>query len=400
MNPAAPQAAAAAAQAPDAFLYIFMIFFGSAVFATLALYLRQSVMIAHILLGIALGPSGLNVISNLDLTRSIADIGIVFLLFLLGLNLQPRSLLDMGAKSSAVTLFSSVAFGIVGFGMGRLFGYDTIESLIIGVAATFSSTILGIKLLPTTVLHHRRAGEIMVSILLLQDVIAIIALFALESVGKGNAAWHNIAFTLLALPGLVGLAWLGWTYLLLPLMARFDKLQEYLFLLALGWCLGMAELSAQTGGSHAIGAFLAGVVMANNNITRFIAESLKPLRDFFLVIFFVTLGASLNLRLLPDMLLPALALAGVLLLIKPLVFDVLLRRAGEEKNSLEMGVRLGQISEFSLLIAVTAQRFSIISEAASNLIQVATLLSFIASSYFIVLHYPTPIAISDKLRRD
>ena len=131
MNPATTPA-------PDVFLYIFIIFFGSAVFATIALYLRQSVMIAHILLGIALGPSGFKIVADLELTRNIADIGIVFLLFLLGLNLQPRSLLDMWGKSSAVTLLSTLLFGMIGFGLGWLFGYTPIESALIGVAMTLA----------------------------------------------------------------------------------------------------------------------------------------------------------------------------------------------------------------------------------------------------------------------
>jgi predicted Kef-type K+ transport protein len=141
--------------------------------------------------------------------------------------------------------------------------------------------------------------------------------------------------------------------------------------------------------------------VATEPISRFIAESLKPLRDFFLVVFFVSLGAAFDLSSMQQVVLPALILAAVSLLIKPVVFKKLWVREGESPElSQEVGVRLGQISEFSLLIALLATGSNIIGMQASHVIQLATLISFILSSYFIVLRYPTPIAVSDRLRRD
>jgi predicted Kef-type K+ transport protein len=125
------------------------------------------------------------------------------------------------------------------------------------------------------------------------------------------------------------------------------------------------------------------------------------LRDFFLILFFFSLGATFDLGLAQNIMLPALLLGALILMIKPLAFKFLLKNAGEdEKVSAEVGVRLGQGSEFSLLIAVLAVDMSVIGEQAAYLIQVSTLLTFIASSYLIVLRYPTPVAVSDKLRRD
>jgi len=119
------------------------------------------------------------------------------------------------------------------------------------------------------------------------------------------------------------------------------------------------------------------------------------------VMFFFSLGAGLNLNILPDVMLPAIILAALMLALKAPTFSFLFRKSGEpEKHTLEMGWRLGQISEFSLLIAVLAQDMKVISPNASYLIQVATLLTFMFSSYFIVMNYPSPIAVSDKLRRD
>ena len=153
--------------------------------------------------------------------------------------------------------------------------------------------------------------------------------------------------------------------------------------------------------SPEIGAFIAGIAVATQPISRFIAESLRPLRDFFLVVFFFALGAAFDLTAMQGVLLPALALALISLVVKPLVFRKLWMFAGEsEARSREVGVRLGQVSEFSLLIAVLATQSQVISMQASYLIQLATLITFIVSSYVIVLRYPTPIATSDRLRRD
>jgi Kef-type K+ transport system membrane component KefB len=194
---------------------------------------------------------------------------------------------------------------------------------------------------------------------------------------------------------------LGARYLLLPLLRRYDTIQEYLFLLAIGWCLGIAELSSWLGLSAEIGAFIAGVALATNSISTFIAENLKPLRDFFLVLFFFSLGASFNPSMVAEIWLPALLLTAVLMLLKPLAFQRLLQSTGEsDELSREVGVRLAQVSEFSLFIAVLAEQSGVIGETAAYLIKLVTLFSFILSSYWIMLRYPTPIAVSDKLRRD
>jgi Kef-type K+ transport system, predicted NAD-binding component len=235
----------------------------------------------------------------------------------------------------------------------------------------------------------------------LQDLLAIVLLLVVQGGSGSGMPLFDLLRLLGALPALVLLAWLGERYLLLPLIQRFDRIQEYIFLMAIGWCLGMAELGQLMGLSAEIGAFIAGVTLASSPIALFIAESLKPLRDFFLVLFFFSLGAGFDLGMMSSVLLPALLLAVTLLLLKPLVFRLLLRRTGESlRRSHEIGYRLGQMSEFSLLLAVLAEEQQAIGAQASYLIQLATLLTFLASSYLIVKRFPTPIAVSERLRRD
>jgi Kef-type K+ transport system membrane component KefB len=380
---------------------LFLIFCGAALLATMAMAVRQSLIIAYIGLGLLIGPWGLQLITDISLIQNIANVGIIFLLFLLGLNLAPQELIRLAGEATVVTGVCSLALLALGFAYSLMFGYSTTEALIIGAALMFSSTIIGLKLIPTTVLHHQRTGEIIISVLLLQDIIAIFLLLLLEGSAGAETGWAAIVKPLLAFPLLVGVAYLLEKNLLSRLIARFDRIQEYIFLLAIGWCLGLAEGAELLGLSYEIGAFIAGVSIARSPIALFIAESLKPLRDFFLIIFFVALGAGFNLGVLPEIWLAALGLSLLAIVVKPLLYQYLMRFSRETRDrSTEVAMRLGQMSEFSLLIAVMAAQLAIVRAEVSYLIQIATLASFVFSSYYIVARYPTPIALNDKLRRD
>jgi len=380
---------------------VFLVFTGAAVLATLALLARQSLLIAYMLLGGLLGPWGLGLVKDPETVAEIGHIGIIFLLFLLGLNLDPQDLLRSLRRTTLVTLASSLIFAAAGIVIGLSVGFTLIEALILGGAMTFSSTIIGLKLLPTTVLHHQRMGRVIISVLLFQDLVAIAMLLMIGGATGGGNPWLQMALVLLMLPLLILFAMACAHYVLIPLIQRFDTFREYVFLLVIGWCVGMAELSAMLGLSREIGAFLAGIALASSKIAFYIAESLRPLRDFFLVLFFFSLGASFNLSMVEDVILPAGLAAATALLIKPWVFRLLLTMTGEPpQRAGEIGHRLGQLSEFSLLIAALALSKGVIGELASYTLQLATLITFLVSSYRVVRRFPTPIALSDALRRD
>ncbi|HEU5280425.1 MAG TPA: cation:proton antiporter [Gammaproteobacteria bacterium] len=380
---------------------IFLIFAGTAALSTLALFTRQSLLVAYIALGAIVGPHALGLVSNSDVIKQSGDIGIIFLLFLLGLHLQPQSLLHSLRKMSWITLASALVFFAFGFVLTRLFGFTNDEALVVGIAAMFSSTIIGLKLLPTTILHHQHTGELVVSILLLQDIIAIFVLFILELLANRSATVLHLLTILSAFPTLLIVAYVFQHFVLSKLMRRFDKIHEYLFILSIGWCLCMAELSHVFGLSEEIGAFMAGVALASSPIAFYIAENLKPLRDFFLVIFFFSVGASFDFGEFTQVAIPAFAIGGFMLLLKPLVFNWLLRRSGEvRKISREIGVRLGQLSEFSLLVIYMALDTQQISSLAASMAQGAVIITFIVSCYWTAMRYPTPLAANDRLRRD
>ncbi|MBT3566194.1 MAG: cation:proton antiporter [Porticoccus sp.] len=383
------------------FQSFFFIFTGSAIVATIAIYGRQPLLVGYIALGVLIGPFGFGWVPDINLLSEISEIGIIFLLFLLGLDLQPQALVSALKKVTVVTFISSFIFSLIGYFIAHLFHYSPTECLVIGAAMMFSSTLICIKLLPTTVLHHRHVGEMIIGLLLMQDFLAIFVLLILLSSASGQIDITQIGLTLLTLPLLALFAWGFVKLVLLKLIAKFDQMGEYIFLLSIGWCMGLSEIAEVLGLSREIGAFIAGITIASSPISQHIALKLKPLRDFFLIMFFFSVGAGFNLSLLPEVALAAAVLAVAMLTAKPVIFRFLLEKQSEKKDlAWDIGFRLGQISEFSLLIAYVAYKAAVIGELASHLIQATAIFTFLISSYIVIYNFPSPIATNSKLRRD
>ncbi len=368
---------------------VFLIFTGAAILATVGLFARQPLLSTYIILGFLVGPMGIGLIKDANLIADLSHIGIIFLLFLLGIDLYPQKLLLLIRQTTVITVSSTLVFGILGYVIATIFGLAPWDCLLVGLATTFSSTIVSLKLLPTTVLHHRHTGEVIISILLLQDFLAIASLLFLHGLSVQGTSWQQAGWLIGSLPLLFfgGLA--GERWVLRPLFARFDQIGEYVFLLTLGWCLGIGQLAHSLGLPYEIGA------------AAYIADNLRPLRDFFLVMFFFAIGAGLSVTGLGTIWLGAVVLAVAVVVIKPLVFSVLFKTAGEPDSlASEAGVRLGQMSEFSLLLVAVAVNAKAITSAGATLVQLATIITFVISSVVVVLRYPTPIALSAGLRRD
>lgn len=380
----------------------FLIFSGAALLATLALYTRQPLLVAYIGIGMLLGPHALGWIPDAAFVEDTGEIGIIFLLFLLGLDLPPNKLRTMLGASVVTALVSTAAFFAVGFAVMAAFGFSVAEALVGGIAAVFSSTIIGIKLLPTTVLHHRHTGEIVISLLLIQDLLAIVALLALAGYQPGSAdVLEQAVLVAVAFPAITLAAFAGVRYVLLPLLARFDAFNEFVFLLAIGWCLAIATACHVVGMSFEVGAIVAGVSLANSPIAQYITDTLRPLRDFFLILFFFSIGAAVQPMLLVQVAAPALVLGVALLAVKPVTFRLLLAWQGESVDTArEIGVRLGQASEFSILVTGVATATALIGPEAAHAILAATVVTLVASTYLVIFRYPSPIAVSARLRRD
>jgi Kef-type K+ transport system membrane component KefB len=377
-----------------------LIYAGAAVFATIFLYLRQPVILAYICFGIIVGPWGLGLIKQAEHIEELSHIGVILLLYLLGINLKPDRLIHLFSKTAVVTLFTSIIFLAVVAAAAMAFGYALLESIIIGAALMFSSTIISLKLIPTTALHHKHTGEMMTSVLLMQDVIAILLIVILTG-GQGENVPVTIILLFFKLAVLAVTAYLMVRYVINRLFMRFDIIQEYTFLLALGWGLSGAGMAKYIGLSYEMGAFVAGVAFASSPVSMVLAEHLKPLRDFFLILFFFSIGAQFNYLVTHQVLLAGAVIALLIIIVKPLVFKYGFQLIGEDKAfSMELGTRLGQGSEFSLLVAYAAVAAGLIDSRASYLIQMAVIVSFVLSTYWVVYRYRTPISSSEKNRMD
>ena len=377
-----------------------LIFAGAALFATLFLYLRQPIILAYIVLGIVVGPKGLGLINDAEQIEQLSHIGIILLLFLIGLNFRPARLVGLLGRIGIVTLATCFIFMLLSLAVASALGYPLIDSLIIGAALMFSSTIVSLKLIPTTQLHHHHVGEVMISVLLLQDVIAIVLIVLVTEGGMDNIS-TAVALLLLKLVLLSVMSFVVVKFVITKLFLKFDVIKEHTFVMALGWGLFVAGAAEMLGLSYEMGAFIAGISLATVPIALVIAEELKPLRDFFLILFFFSIGAKFDLVVSQQLIVPGLIIAALLMVVKPMIFNWGFKAIGEmPRNSAELGVRLGQASEFSLLIAFSALASGLIEERSSHLIQLVVVLTFVASTYWVVNAYPTPISYKSSQRKD
>jgi Kef-type K+ transport system membrane component KefB len=383
---------------------MFLIFAGAVLFATVAIVMRQSMLVAYILLGLCLGPYGARLVPHAAAFSGVGEVGIVFLLFLVGLNLDPQELYQSLKKVSFVTLGASALIVFMGVMVAYALRYSLIDAIVIAISMVFSSTIIGLKLMRKEELFNSRRGELMISILLLQDLLAIVVLFLLEGTRtNGGLGWDDLLTVSIGMPSLLITAFLGKRIIIKPLADYFWHVKEYVFLLAIAWCLGLAQLGAYLGLSVGVGAFIGGISIASNSrLAALMRKRLNPLRDFFLVLFFFAIGASFNYHLMEAVLLPGILFCLIVVIVKPLAYYFCLRKeATSKKDALEVGFRLGQASEFSLLIAGLATNVAprLISVRAEYTIEVMTLLSFILSCYYVVWRYRTPM-VSDTVQSE
>jgi Kef-type K+ transport system membrane component KefB len=381
-------------------LQIILIFAGASILATLFLYLKQPIILAYIALGMIVGSSGLRLLEDPANIGQISQLGIILLVFLLGLNLHLQKLYKLLRQTALVATATSAVFAALAMLVALAFRFPPLDSLVVGLALMFSSTVICIKLVPTTTLHQKHMGEVIISILLLQDIAAIVLMLFLY--GGGGAGILVDGLLLVAKTLAIGVvAVLVVRFGLLRVFKRFDVIQDYLFLVSLGWCLLVAGAAHASGISYEIGAFIAGISLGSSPIALFLAEGLKPVREFFMILFFFAIGARFDVLVAREILVPGLVLAAVMLAAKPLVFERAFRMSGEPARAArELGIRLGQASEFSLLVAYGGFAAGRIEARSSYLIQLVTIVTFVVSTYIVVYGLPTPIALSAKMRQD
>lgn len=368
-----------------------------AVTVTVAFFLRrlrQPMIIAYLLAGIASGPVLLNLLAaNRPLYDVLAQFGIVLLLFIIGLNLNFHYLKSIARAAFITGLGQFIFTAVIGFLILTAFALPAASATYLAIAITFSSTIIIFKLLLEKKDTEKIYGKYTIGLMLAQDVIAILILAAL-GVLKGGGAGGLLAAGgpagALALLGLKGLLVIGGLYLLArhflsKLLNKAAATSELLFLLTVAWCFGVASVLYLAGFSLEIGAVAAGITLSASPYQPEIASRLKPLRDFFLVIFFLLLGSQMALSDLSAVWLTGLILALFVLVGNPLILYGLFRLLRfTRRNSFLIGLTAAQVSEFGFVILFTAQQLGYVRLIDLSIFTLVAIFTIFTSSYFII----------------
>ena len=289
---------------------------------------KQPILLAFIFAGIILGSSFLNIITYKELLDVFSELGVAFLLFLVGMNLDLRILKEIG-KTSIITGIGQIVFTtLVGFGIASFLGFSFLESLYIAVALTFSSTIIIVKLLSDKKELNSLYGKISIGFLLVQDFVAIIALVLISSFSFSTDLTSQLYQFVFGLVVLFLLFFLASKFFVRKIFDAFSQNQELLFLGAISWCFAFSAIAIFLGFSKEIGAFLAGVSIASLPYTYNILGKLKYLRDFFIVLFFVVLGSSLVFTASNIIFLPAIIFSVFVLVGNPIIVFILMAKLG------------------------------------------------------------------------
>ncbi|HSX53126.1 MAG TPA: cation:proton antiporter [Patescibacteria group bacterium] len=353
--------------------------------ALLMRLIRQPLIIGHILTGVIVGPSVLHLVQSADTINVFSSIGIALLLFIIGLGLNPRVVKEVG-KVASITGVVQVAFiTMVGYGGGLVLGMTRTEALFFGVALAFSSTIIILKLLSDKKEQTRLYGKVTTGILLVQDIIAAVALLFITAKSHGGIGVHQVGWLVLK-GSFIAVPLLLIGNFVLPRLHKFIAgSQEFLFLFAIGWGFGAAALFDQAGFSLEVGALLAGIALASLPYAQEIASRLRPLRDFFIIVFFITLGTRLSFDHFA-LILPAIIFGTfAVIVLKPLVVMGFMGLLGYTKRtSFKTAVSTAQISEFSLVFVILGSKLHLISNDVVSIITIIALVTIACSAYLII----------------
>jgi Kef-type K+ transport system membrane component KefB len=356
----------------------------AAVVGALATLLRQPLIVGFIVVGVAAGPSGLDVLGDTEAWDLLSVAGISILLFVVGLRLDLDEVRDTGV----VALIVGSAQVVVTFGAGLAVSLalrmDLVSALYVAIALTFSSTIIVVKLLSDKREIDSLHGRISVGILIVQDLLVVAVMIAVSAVGvegDGDTLRLGLEVVLKGALMVVGLA-IAMRWFIHPLFSVLGRSQELLVLGAIAWAMSFAVLGEELGFSTEVGAFLAGISLASTRFRDAIGGRLVSLRDFMLLFFFVTLGASLDLSLLGSQLGMAIVLASFVLLGKPLIVMGVMGMMGyRARTGFLAGLTLAQISEFSLILGTLGLGVGHIDEDTLALITLVGLITIAVSAY-------------------
>lgn len=357
--------------------------------AAIMMFLRQPLLIGYILAGVIVGPYGLNILSSTETVELFAKLGITALLFIVGLSLSPKVIKELG-KVSLITGIGQVIFtSFVGYLISRGLGYPPVESIYIAIALTFSSTIIILKLLSDKGDTQKLYGRIAVGFLLVQDLVATILLVIISSLASSGAMGGNVFLEVL-IPLLKGFFALVILMIIgqkiLPKLTRvFAKSGELLFIFSVAWGIGIGLLYYELGLSIEIGALVAGIALSITPYSHEISSRMKPLRDFFIVLFFINLGNHLVFDNFAQQIIPTIILSLFIIIGNPLIMYILMNLLGyTRRTSFLTGLTVAQISEFSLILIALGVSVGQVSKQGSSVVTLVGIITIASSTYLIM----------------
>ncbi|MEK6934601.1 MAG: cation:proton antiporter, partial [Nanoarchaeota archaeon] len=320
-----------------------------------------------------------------DTIAIFSQMGVVLLLFIVGLNLSPRVIKEVG-KVSLVTGIGQIIFtSLIGFFISRLLGFSIIVSLYIAIALTFSSTIIIMKLLSDKKDLDKLYGKISIGFLLVQDIFVIILLMIIPSFSRGSGLSNLTLTGVLWGILLIGTLVLISIYVLPNLSKFFARSQEFLFLFSIGWGLGLAAVFFYMGLSLEVGALIAGVALSMSPYHYEISSKMRPLRDFFIILFFILLGSQMVFGNINQFIIPALIFSLFILIGNPLIVMILMGLLGYKKKiGFQAGLTVAQISEFSLILIALGIKVGHLSNEILSLVTIVGLITIASSTYLIL----------------
>ncbi|MFH1592134.1 MAG: cation:proton antiporter [Candidatus Woesearchaeota archaeon] len=368
----------------DIFIEISLIIALATLIAGIMRLLKQPLIIGYILTGILVSPYFLNLITSQDTIMTFSQIGVALLLFIVGLSLSPKVIKEVGRVSIVTGIGQIIFTSLIGFFIARLLGFSVIVSLYIAIALTFSSTIIIMKLLSDKRDLQALYGKISIGFLIVQDFIAIFILIIVSSFSNKQGLLNIVTTSIANGLFLVGIFLLLVYYLLPKLGNFFAKSQEFLFLFSIGLGLGLASLSHFLGFSIEIGALIAGVALSMTPYNHEISSKMRPLRDFFIILFFILLGSQMVFSDISNYIIPIILFSFFILIGNPLIVMILMGILGYPKRvGFNAGLTVAQISEFSLILIALGVRLNHLTGDILSLVTIIGLITIAGSSYFI-----------------
>lgn len=355
--------------------------------AAIVRFLRQPLLIAYILAGLIAGPLLLNFIDqDARVYEVFSEFGIVLLLFIVGLSLNFTHIKKIGKIAVVVGVSQVVLTTTVGFLILRFFQFSPLISFSLAVASAFSSTIIITKLLSDKKDLETVYGRYAVGLMLVQDVIAITLLFAMNAfIQNSGLPFLQLVSGFIFRGGVVIACIYFLTKFILPrLVERAATSSEFLFLFTIAWCFGVASIARATGLSLEMGAIIAGISLGSSLYQPEISSKIRPLRDFFLILFFILLGSKMTVANFGSAIAPSIALTGFILLGNPGIVYMLFRvMKFTRRNSFLVGVSVGQVSEFGFVLLFALAQANLVPDVVVSMFTMTALGTIFFSSYAI-----------------